>query len=166
MARKPTRSAGGVVVRKGARRLIAIVRRSKDGQWVLPRGKLKRNENARAGARREAAEETGHKVSVHDFLGAIVYRAQGGPKLVQFWHMRANKTARRAPMRDIAAVAWLPLPRVVKRLSDPLERLFLQGVARDLAGKKKKRPAKGRKTKTSNSKSRRASSRAGRKRRR
>jgi len=164
MARKPTRSAGGVVVRKGARRLIAIVRRSKDGQWVLPRGKLKRNENARAGARREAAEETGHKVSVHDFLGAIVYRAQGGPKLVQFWHMRANKTARRAPLRDIAAVAWLPLPRAVKRLSYPVERLFLQGIAADLAGKKKRRPAK-RRTKKSNSKSRRASSRAGRKRR-
>ena len=164
MARKPTRSAGGVVVRKGARRLIAIVRRSKDGQWVLPRGKLKRNENARAGARREAAEETGHKVSVHDFLGAIVYRAQGGPKLVQFWHMRANKTARRAPLRDIAAVAWLPLPRAVKRLSYPLERLFLQGVARDLASKKKKGPAKRRKKK-SNSKSRRTSSRAARKRR-
>jgi len=164
MARKPTRSAGGVVVRKGARRLIAIVRRSKDGQWVLPRGKLKRNENARAGARREAAEETGHKVSVHDFLGAIVYRAQGGPKLVQFWHMRANKTARRAPLRDIAAVAWLPLPRAVKRLSYPVERLFLQGIAHDLAGKKKRRPAK-RPTKKSNSKSRRASSRAGRKRR-
>lgn len=164
MARKPTRSAGGVVVRKGARRLIAVVRRSKDGQWVLPRGKLKRNENARAGARREAAEETGHKVSVHDFLGAIVYRAQGGPKLVQFWHMRANKTARRAPLRDIAAVAWLPLPRAVKRLSYPVERLFLQGIAHDLAGKKKRRPAK-RPTKKSNSKSRRASSRAGRKRR-
>jgi 8-oxo-dGTP diphosphatase len=164
MARKPTHSAGGVVVRKGARRLIAVVRRSKDGQWVLPRGKLKRNENARAGARREAAEETGHKVSVHDFLGAIVYRAQGGPKLVQFWHMRAGKTARRPPLRDIAAVAWLPLPRAVKRLSYPLERLFLQGVARDLASKKKKGPAKGRKKK-SNSKSRRAPSRAGRKRR-
>ena len=164
MARKPTRSAGGVVVRKGARRLIAVVRRSKDGQWVLPRGKLKRNENARAGARREAAEETGHKVSVHDFLGAIVYRAQGGPKLVQFWHMRANKTARRAPMRDIATVAWLPLPRAVKRLSYPVERLFLQGIAHDLAGKKKKGPVK-RRTKKSNSKSRRASSRAGRKRR-
>jgi len=164
MARKPTRSAGGVVVRKGARRLIAIVRRSKDGQWVLPRGKLKRNENARAGARREAAEETGHKVSVHDFLGAIVYRAQGGPKLVQFWHMRANKTARRAPLRDIAAVAWLPLPRAVKRLSYPVERLFLQGIAHDLAGKKKKGPVK-RRTKKSNSKSRRASSRARRKRR-
>lgn len=164
MARKPTHSAGGVVVRKGARRLIAVVQRSKDGQWVLPRGKLKRNENARAGARREAAEETGHKVSVHDFLGAIVYRAQGGPKLVQFWHMRAGKTARRAPLRDIAAVAWLPLPRAVKRLSYPLERLFLQGVASDLTPKKKKRPPKGRKKK-SNSKSRSVSSRARRKRR-
>lgn len=155
MARKAIHSAGGVVVRKGARPLFAVVRRSKDGQWVLPRGKLKRSETARAGARREAAEETGHKVAVREFLGAIVYRAQGGPKLVQFWHMRAGKTARRAPLRDIAAVAWLPLPSAIKRLSSPLEKLFLQGVARDLARKKHKRagPAKSRKRK-SNSKSR------------
>ena len=73
MARKAIHAAGGIVVRGGARPRIAVVQRSKDERWVLPRGKLKRHENPRAGARREAVEETGHRVRVHEFLGAIGY---------------------------------------------------------------------------------------------
>jgi 8-oxo-dGTP diphosphatase len=135
---KPIHSAGGVVVRKGARPVLAVVRRSKDGRWVLPRGKLKRKERASAGARREAVEETGHKVSVHSYIGAIVYPSQGRPKLVQFWHMRAAKNPSRDLMPDIAQVAWLPLNQAIKRLSSPLEKLFLQSVGRELLPKRKR----------------------------
>jgi 8-oxo-dGTP diphosphatase len=134
---KPIHSAGGVVVRKGARPVLAVVRRSKDGRWVLPRGKLKRKERALAGARREAVEETGHKVSVHGYIGAIVYPSQGRPKLVQFWHMRAARHPSRDLMPDISQVAWLPLSQAVKRLSSPLEKLFLQNVGRELLPKRK-----------------------------
>src|SRR6185437_15168787 len=35
-------------------------------------------------------------------------------------------------MRDISAVAWLPLGQAVKRLSYPLEKLFLESVGRAL----------------------------------
>ena len=41
-------------------------------------------------------------------------------------------------MRDIAAVAWLPLSQAVERLSYPLEKLFLQSVGRSLAPRKRK----------------------------
>ena len=78
MARKTIYAAGGIVVRGGARPLIAVVQRSKDERWVLPRGKLKRDENPLAGARREVVEETGHRVQVHEFLGAITYRRAAG----------------------------------------------------------------------------------------
>jgi 8-oxo-dGTP diphosphatase len=44
MARTPIMGAGGIVVRGGPRRLIALVQRSKDDAWVLPKGKLKRKE--------------------------------------------------------------------------------------------------------------------------
>jgi len=137
MAKAAIHSAGGVVVRKGARPAIAIVKRSKDGRWVLPRGKLKRKERPVVGARREAVEETGHKVSVHHYIGAIVYPSQGRSKLVQFWHMRAARHPSRDLMPDIAAVAWLPLPRAIKRLNSPVEKLFLQSVGRDLLPKRK-----------------------------
>lgn len=156
MAKAAIHSAGGVVVRKGARPAIAIVRRSKDGHWVLPRGKLKRKERPVVGARREAVEETGHKVSVHDYIGAIVYPSQGRTKLVQFWHMRAAKNPSRDLMPDIAAVAWLPLPRAIKRLSSPIEKLFLQSVGRELLPKRKRGDKKRRASKKRGGKSRRS----------
>ena len=139
MARKPIQAAGGIVVRKTRTRpLYAVVQRSKDDRWVLPRGKLKRTERPKIAARREVFEETGHRVVVHEFVGAITYRVQGRPKLVQFWRMAAAANPSRDLMRDIAAVAWLPLSQAVERLSYPLEKLFLQSVGRSLAPRKRK----------------------------
>jgi len=130
MARTPIYAAGGIVVRGRARPLIAVVQRSKDERWVLPRGKLKRDENPMVGARREVVEETGHRVQVHEFLGAITYRVRGRSKVVQFWRMQAYERPSRDIMSDIVAVEWLPLGQAVRRLSYPLERLFLQHAGR------------------------------------
>jgi 8-oxo-dGTP diphosphatase len=130
MAGKTVHAAGGIVVRNGSRPLIAVVQRAKDELWVLPRGKLKSNESALAGARREVVEETGHRVRVREFLGAITYRARGRPKVVQFWRMQAEVKASRDVMEDIVAVEWLPLAAAVRRLSYPLEKLFLRSVSR------------------------------------
>ena len=161
MARKPIQAAGGIVVRRGARPLFAVVQRSKDDRWVLPRGKLKVTEKPMAAARREVFEETGHRVQVGRFLGAITYRAQGRPKLVQFWHMHAAVNPSRDLMRDISAVAWLSLGKAVKRLSYPLEKLFLESVGRGLKRRRhggKRKPATPRshaKSKSARRKSRR-----------
>jgi 8-oxo-dGTP diphosphatase len=130
MAGKTVHAAGGIVVRNGSRPLIAVVQRAKDELWVLPRGKLKSNESALAGARREVVEETGHRVRVREFLGAITYRARGRPKVVQFWRMQAEVKASRDVMEDIVAVEWLSLAAAVRRLSYPLEKLFLRSVGR------------------------------------
>ena len=132
MAGKTIHAAGGIVVRNGARPLIAVVQRAKDELWVLPRGKLKLDESAIAGARREVVEETGHRVRVGEFLGAITYRARGRPKIVQFWHMHAQVNPSRDLMKDIMAVEWLPLRAAVRRLSYPLEKLFLRNVGRNV----------------------------------
>ena len=118
------------MVRNGRRPLIAVVQRAKDELWVLPRGKLKSNESALAGARREVIEETGHRVRVREFVGAITYRARGRPKVVQFWRMQAEVKPSRDIMEDIMAVEWLPLSAAVRRLSYPLEKLFLSNVGR------------------------------------
>jgi 8-oxo-dGTP diphosphatase len=147
MARAPVYAAGGIVIREGRRPRIAIVQRSKDDHWVLPRGKLKRGEKATHGARREATEETGHRVRVHEFLGAITYRASGRPKVVQFWRMQASRHPSVDPMEDIAAVAWLPLPDAVKRLSYPLEKLFLRHVGREALKRREREAPRKRKKK-------------------
>ena len=141
MAGKTVRAAGGIVVRNGSRPLIAVVQRAKDELWVLPRGKLKSNESALAGARREVVEETGHRVRViREFLGAITYRARGRPKVVQFWRMQAEVKASRNVMKDIMAVEWLPLSAAIRRLSYPLERLFLRSVGRMAVRHRRPRP--------------------------
>jgi 8-oxo-dGTP diphosphatase len=130
MAGKTVHAAGGIVVRNGRRPLIAVVQRAKDELWVLPRGKLKSNESALAGARREVIEETGHRVRVREFVGAITYRARGRPKVVQFWRMQAEVKPSRDVMKDNMTVEWLPLSAAVRRLSYPLEKLFLSNVGR------------------------------------
>jgi len=138
MAGKTIHAAGGIVVRRGARPLVAVVQRAKDERWVLPRGKLKRKESPLAGARREVVEETGHSVRVREFLGALTYRARGRPKVVQFWHMQASVRPNRDLMKDIMAVEWLPLPAAVRRLSYPLEKLFLRNVGRAALRRRKR----------------------------
>ncbi len=138
MARETIHAAGGIVVRNGAQPRIAVVQRSKDDAWVLPRGKLERDENPAAGARREAVEETGHRVKVYEFLGAITYRARGRPKVVQFWRMKAAARPSRDVMKDIVAVEWLPLAAAVRRLSYPLEKLFLRHVGRRILKRRRK----------------------------
>ena len=148
MAGKTIHAGGGIVVRNGARPLIAVVQRSKDDRWVLPRGKLKRTERAITGARREVVEETGHRVRVREFLGAITYRARGRPKVVQFWRMQAQARPSHDLMRDIAAVEWLPLSAAIRRLSYPLERLFLRSVGRHAIPRRKPRKTHKRKTKS------------------
>ena len=84
-------------------------------------------------------EETGHRVRVREFLGAITYRARGRPKVVQFWHMQAAVNPSRDVMKDIVAVEWLPLGAAVRRLSYPLEKLFLRNVGRQALRQRKRR---------------------------
>lgn len=127
-ARLPVQAAGGIVLRDGVRPLVAVVQRSKDGAWVLPKGKLKPNEKPLAAAKREATEETGHDVIVHEFLGVISYLGNRGPKVAHFWRMQAVDGSAGELMHDIQAVDWLPLKAAVERLSLPHEQSFLRHV--------------------------------------
>ena len=142
MARKTIQAAGGIVVRGGARPRIAVVQRSKDEAWVLPRGKLERGENPANGARREVVEEPGHRVKMREFLGAITSRARGRPKVVQFWRMLAYERPSRDVMKDIVAVEWLTLAAAVRRLSYPLEKLFLRHVGRRMLKRRRRKAAR------------------------
>jgi 8-oxo-dGTP diphosphatase len=124
----PVEAAGGILLRRGRTPLFAIVQRRKDNAWVLPKGKLKPRETALAAARREVVEETGHGARVHEYLGAISYKAGRRPKIVAFWRMQETAGATREHAPDIKAVEWLSLDAAVARLTQPLERAFLSEV--------------------------------------
>jgi 8-oxo-dGTP pyrophosphatase MutT (NUDIX family) len=121
-------AAGGIVVRHGTVPRIALVRLRKDKTWVLPKGKLNRGEPAHAAAEREVLEETGHQVTLHEFVGAMTYPVRGRPKVVRFWRMEAGGRATRKLMRDVVAVEFLSFNAAVRRLSRSHERLFLEKV--------------------------------------
>ena len=128
MAQAPIQAAGGIVVRGDGEPLVAVVRLRKDKSWVLPKGKLKPREDALAAAKREVLEETGHDVSVHEFLGSMSHKDDTKLKIVQFWRMRAVGGPIRELMRDVKAVRWLPLDQAIKKLTHPHEQVFLATV--------------------------------------
>ncbi|MGA2125425.1 MAG: NUDIX domain-containing protein [Xanthobacteraceae bacterium] len=127
-AGEPIHAAGGIVIRGHREPLIAIVQLRKDDSWVLPKGKLNRNESARAAARREVLEEVGHKVYVHEFLGTIAYEVGTRPKVVQFWRMQAIGDPAGQLMSDVKAVVWSKLPDAIERLTHSREQVFLRNV--------------------------------------
>src|SRR2546429_3290222 len=128
MARAPVLAAGGIVLRRGVTPLIAVVRLRKRNEWVLPKGKLDDGETAREAARREVVEETGHEVTVHEFLGTLVYESGGRSKVVHYWRMETNGEQRYELMGDVKAVEWLAPDAAAERLSRAHERVFLANV--------------------------------------
>jgi 8-oxo-dGTP diphosphatase len=128
MARAPVLAAGGIVLRQTKPPRIAVVRLRKRNEWVLPKGKLDTGETPRDAAEREVLEETGHDVSVHEFLGTLVYETGGRSKIVHYWRMEADGEQVHELMADVRSVDWLPLPDAVERLSRVCERAFLESV--------------------------------------
>lgn len=108
--------------------LIAVVRLRKRNEWVLPKGKLDDGETPRDAAEREVLEETGHDVSVHEFLGTLVYESGARFKVVHYWRMETSGEPSHELMDDVRAVDWLPLEAAVERLSRACERAFLANV--------------------------------------
>jgi 8-oxo-dGTP diphosphatase len=124
----PILAAGGILVRNGPRPCIAIVRLRGGKSWVLPKGKLNPGERARTAAKREVLEETGHQVSVHEFLGSMSYPADGKIKIVQFWHMQPLAAPVRELIHEVKAVKWLPLKQAIDALTRAHEKVFLASV--------------------------------------
>jgi 8-oxo-dGTP diphosphatase len=142
--RQRIEAAGGIVMRGRVRPLFAVVQLRRQKTWVLPKGKLNRGETALAAARREAIEETGHDVEVHEFLGSLAYKSAGRPKIVRFWRMQASGRPVAKLMRDVRAVRWLSLAQAIARLTHEREKEFLEKAGRqamrEIAPSKRSKP--------------------------
>lgn len=128
MRRRPVQGAGGIVLRLAAPPLIAVVRLRKQDEWVLPKGKIDDGETPRTAAEREVNEETGHDVTVHEFLGTLVYESGRRSKVVHYWRMEADGEQHYQLTSDVREVEWLPLDAALERLSRSYERIFLENV--------------------------------------
>ncbi len=126
--RAPILAAGGIVLRGNVKPRFAVVRLRREKAWVLPKGKLYPREHPRDAAKREVLEETGHDVSVHEFLGSVSYVVEGKLKIVQFWLMRATGAPVHELNDDVKAVKWLPLRQAIDTLTRPHEKVFLTHV--------------------------------------
>jgi 8-oxo-dGTP diphosphatase len=127
-SRAPILAAGGIVLRHdGGFAQLAVVH-SRKLEWGLPKGKLASGEDAMTAARREVLEETGQHVTIHEFLGTLVYETNGGPKVIQFWRMEAVGEPAGRLMPDVKGVYWFPLEDAIGRLSHLRERVFLEQV--------------------------------------
>ena len=121
----PILAAGGIVTRGRSRPVFAVVRLRRQKSWVLPKGKLNKDETAIAAAKREVIEETGHDVAIQEYLGSLAYVTSGRPKVVKFWRMEASRKPVAKLMKDVSAVRWLPLDQAIKKLTHEREREFL-----------------------------------------
>ena len=120
-------SAGGVLYRPAEpkRYQVALVGRSAQGTWGLPKGTPSEGESIEQTALREVAEETGIKPKLVAPLGSIQYyfvaRNTRFHKVVHFYLMEAVGGDVSQHDHEYDLVEWFDLDDAVERLSYPNE---------------------------------------------
>ncbi len=116
--RASIKAAGGVLYRandNGDREFL-LVHRPRYDDWSLPKGKLGRREGFLEAGLREVREETGIRANYPVEIGSVGYETDAGNrKVVRWWLMEAVGGEFR-PNPEVDAIAWLTLPKAIKRL--------------------------------------------------
>jgi 8-oxo-dGTP diphosphatase len=103
---------------------ICLVHRPKYDDWSHPKGKLKRGEDALAGALREVAEETGYTAVPGAELPTVRYLANGRPKQVRYWAAEAV-SGHFAPNAEVDRILWLSPAAARSRLTQYRDRTLI-----------------------------------------
>ncbi|MGW0879685.1 NUDIX hydrolase [Streptomyces sp. NPDC002671] len=100
---------------------VCLVHRPRYDDWSHPKGKLKRGEDALAGALREVTEETGYTAAPGAELPAMHYVANGRPKQVRYWAAEAV-SGHFTPNAEVDRILWLSPAAARERLTQPRDR--------------------------------------------
>ncbi|MET8802639.1 NUDIX hydrolase [Streptomyces sp. NPDC004546] len=111
---------------------ICLVHRPKYDDWSHPKGKLKRGEDALAGALREVTEETGYTAVPGAELPTVRYLANGRPKQVRYWAAEAV-SGHFAPNAEVDRILWLSPAAARSRLTQPRDRELVDALHRSAA---------------------------------
>lgn len=129
MSRKPTKTAAGGLVERtmpgGVR--LAVVRRTRYGDWVLPKGKPDGHESLEETAIREVREETGCDVRIVAGRYSIEYVVGRALKVVTFFRMEHVADGYRPiDAWEIQDVVWLQPAEALERLTYESERSIVR----------------------------------------
>jgi ADP-ribose pyrophosphatase YjhB (NUDIX family) len=134
---KVIEAAGGIVEHATSPSLlIAVVYRDRyGGAWGLPKGKREAGESWQETALREVQEEISLSPIIVGVAGATAYLAEGTPKLVLYWRMRADPTMQPfVPNEEVKKLEWLTPEHATERLTHreevELVRRVFEGTAR------------------------------------
>jgi 8-oxo-dGTP diphosphatase len=113
-------AAGGIVEHGTSQEpLVAVAYRERyGGEWGLPKGKRKAGESWQETALREVREEIGVTSEIVGIVGANAYLADGVPKLVLYWRMRAEGALEPfVPNDEVKKLVWLAPAQAIEQLT-------------------------------------------------
>jgi len=123
-------ASGGLVWRAANRgRELIVIRRGRQKDWTLPKGKVHSGESWRQCAIREVREETGFDVEVESHAGWVCYDTGEITKVVRFWNMRPLGESHFESSEEVVSVHWLTPEEAVKRLDHEVERALVSQAA-------------------------------------
>lgn len=133
------RAAGYILYRlRGGKREYLLIKNRQGGHWGFPKGKVEPGEGVEEAARREVAEEVG-LVDIQPqpgFKQLVRYRFfRGGEEVkkeVTYFLARAQGDGRPSPA-EVAALAWLPFPQALERITHEEQRQLLREAHRFLS---------------------------------
>ncbi|MFN3995430.1 MAG: NUDIX hydrolase [bacterium] len=125
-------SAGGVLFWKnGDNILVCIVKRKGKNIWVLPRGRVEKDENMENTVVREVKEETGVLSRVIRKIGVIKYSYYSPfdktyyDKEVHFYLLKISKQEKFVPNEEIQDRIWATVEEAMNKLSYEKEKKIL-----------------------------------------